>query len=108
MIIRSVTCFDVADNPALVSRLRHYYHIIDSSFKPFSTMFPWLPGPSSFRKLWASTNIYLTFKKAMYNRRRSGLHKEDALQHLLDAGESETGAIGVRSSFNPLFRSRKY
>ena len=99
MIVRAVTSFDVADNSKLVTRLKSYYNIIDSSFKPFSAIFPWLPGPSTFRKLWASTNIFRTFKNEISQRKGSGIRRRDALQQFLDAGESDMSVTAVRPTF---------
>lgn len=98
MIIRAVTSFEVAENFALVSRLKHYYDTIDSSFKPFWTTLPRMPGPSTFLRIWASFNIYRTFQNAIYHRKTSGEYREDALQQLLDAGESEKCVVGVCDS----------
>lgn len=101
-----MTSFDVADNPALVSYLKGHYDIIDSSLKPFSVHFPWLPGPSTVKKIWASTSIYRTFKRAIQDRKNSGIHRVDALQQLLDAGESDSWVARVRIVFGfslPIF-----
>jgi hypothetical protein len=102
MIIRAVTSFDVADNPALVSRLKRHYDTIESSLRPFSVRFPWLPGPSTLGKIWASISIYRVFKRAIQDRKSSGIRRADALQQLLDAGESERCVTGVRNGLPPL------
>ncbi len=94
-----MTSFDVADNPALVSRLKSHYDIIDSSLKPFSVHFPWLPGPSTVQKIWASASIYRAFKRAIQDRKNSGIHRADALQQLLDAGESDAWVARVCVAF---------
>ncbi|KAJ5578493.1 cytochrome P450 [Penicillium hispanicum] len=93
MIIRATTSFDVADNPALVTRLQHNYDVIDSPFKPFLTKLPWLPGPSVLWKIWALGDIYRVFKKTIRDRENSGIFREDALQQMLDAGESEGSVL---------------
>ncbi|KAK5678021.1 hypothetical protein LTS12_029426, partial [Elasticomyces elasticus] len=54
MIIRAVSSFDVADDDALVSRLKYFYDIIDSSVKPMTGLFSWVPGFSMAKKIWAS------------------------------------------------------
>lgn len=95
MIIRAVTSFEVAENFALVARLKHYYDTIDSSFKPFLSILPWIPGPSTILKVWASIKIYRIFKGAIRVRKTGGEYRKDALQQLLDAGESETCVTGV-------------
>lgn len=95
MIIRSVSSTEIADDPALVCRLKRLYDIIDSSFRPFSLRFPSLPGPATFQKLWASKTVYSIFKRAVDDRKSSGIRKQDVLQQLLDAGESTMCIVGV-------------
>lgn len=94
-----MTSFDIADNPALVSRLKGHYDIIDTFLKPFSVHFPWLPGPPTVQKLWASASIYRAFKRAIQDRKNSGFRRADALQQLLDAGESDAWVARVRIAF---------
>ncbi|PYI09243.1 cytochrome P450 [Aspergillus sclerotiicarbonarius CBS 121057] len=94
MIVRAVSSFDVADNPALVSRLKYSYDIIDASVKPIATNFSWVPGLATFRKLWASMSVYRIFSKALEERKSSGVRRQDALQQLLDTGESSRCIVG--------------
>lgn len=95
MIIRSVSSTEIADDSALVCRMKRLYDIIDSSFRPFSLWFPSLPGPGTFQKLWASKTIYSIFKRAVDERKSSGVRKQDVLQQLLDAGEGTMCIVGV-------------
>ncbi|PWY76114.1 cytochrome P450 [Aspergillus sclerotioniger CBS 115572] len=94
MIIRAVTSFDVAENPALVSRLKYFYDIIDASVKPMASRFSWVPGLAMLRKLWASMSVYRIFASALDERKRSGVSRPDALQQLLDSGESSNCIVG--------------
>ncbi|OJI87852.1 hypothetical protein ASPTUDRAFT_136793 [Aspergillus tubingensis CBS 134.48] len=57
MIIRAVTCHDVAEDTKLVSRLKYLYDIIDASVKPLRS-FAWVPGLATFNKMCAS--MYLS------------------------------------------------
>lgn len=102
MIIRAVSSFDVADDDALVSRLKYFYDIIDSSVKPMTGLFSWVPGFSMAKKIWASMSVYRVFNKAVHERKRSGIKRNDTLQQLLDAGESLQCTLGV-SFFQPPF-----
>ncbi|RAL03242.1 cytochrome P450 [Aspergillus ibericus CBS 121593] len=94
MIVRAVSSFDVADNAALVARLKKFYDIIDASVKPLTTNLAWVPGFATFRKVWASMNVYRIFSKALEERKSSGIKREDALQQLLDSGESSKCIVG--------------
>lgn len=77
MIIRAVTSFDVAENPALVSRLKYFYDIIDASVKPMTSGFSWVPGLAMLRKLWASMSVYRIFTNALDERKSSGISRPD-------------------------------
>lgn len=95
MIIRAVSSYEVAEDPALVSRLKHLYNIIDSSVKPVTAQFPWVPGLATFRKLWASMSVYRIFNNAVHERKQSGVKRADTLQQLLDAEEGHQCILGV-------------
>lgn len=97
MIIRGVSTFDVADDEALVTRLKYFYDVIDSSVKPIKGLFSWVPGLSMAQKVWASMSVYRVFNKAVQDRKSSGIKRNDTLQQLLDAGESLQCTLGVRS-----------
>ncbi|PYH65865.1 cytochrome P450 [Aspergillus vadensis CBS 113365] len=56
MIIRAVTCHDVAEDTKLVSRLKYFYDIIDTSVKPLR-FFAWVPGLATFNKMCASIKL---------------------------------------------------
>lgn len=94
MIIRAVTSDDVAEDSNLVSRLKYYYDIIDSSVK-LSGPLTWVPGLSAFHKLRASMFVYCTFDRAVKKRLRSGIRREDTLQQLVDSRESSHCIVGV-------------
>ncbi|KAJ5921695.1 cytochrome P450, partial [Penicillium verhagenii] len=89
MIMRVLNSFDIADDLALVSRLKGWFDNLDSSTEPFSVYFPWIYGPATFRKLWASMNLYLTFRSIVRERMSGGTAKPDALQQLIDSNRTE-------------------
>lgn len=95
MIIRAVSSYEVAEDPALVSRLKYLYDIIDSSVKPLAVQFPWIPGFATFRKLWASMSVYRIFNHAVHERKQSGIKRDDTLQQLLEAEEGHQCILGV-------------
>lgn len=94
MIIRAVTCHDVAEDTKLVSRLKYLYDIIDASVRPLRS-FAWVPGLATFNKMCASMYVYWTFKQAVQKRVNSGVRRNDTLQQLLDSGESSQCIVGV-------------
>ena len=95
MIIRSVSSHDVAENPGLVSRLKLLYDRIDSSVKPTTLRVPGAQKLATLQKLWSSISVYRIFNNAVEERQRSGIKRDDALQQLLDAGESKQCVVGV-------------
>jgi hypothetical protein len=95
MILRAASSHDVAENDALVSRLKYFYDIIDSSVKPMSGPLSRIPGFAMTQKLWASISVYRVFNNAVNERKSAGTRRDDTLQQLLDAGESSQCIVGV-------------
>ncbi|KAJ5656997.1 cytochrome P450, partial [Penicillium longicatenatum] len=89
MVMRALTSFDITDDLALLSRLQGWFDVLDSSTEPFSVFFPWIYGPASIRRLWAATNLYLTFKRFIRKRMNGGTTRPDALQKLIDSNHTE-------------------
>ncbi|PYH92825.1 14-alpha sterol demethylase [Aspergillus ellipticus CBS 707.79] len=94
MIIRTVSSYDVAEDEALVTCLKYFYNILDSSVKPARGLYSWIPGFVAARKLWASVSLYRVFSNAVSDRKGSGIRRNDTLQQLLDAGESPKNIVG--------------
>lgn len=98
MIMRVLNSFDITDNLALLSRLKGWFDILDSSTEPFSVYLPWIYGPASIRRLWAAGNLYLTFKSFVRKRMNGGTARPDALQTLIDSNQTEEYMTRVRPS----------
>jgi sterol 14-demethylase len=98
MVMRALTSFDITDDLALLSRLQGWFDVLDSSTEPFSVLFPWIYGPASIRRLWAATNLYLTFKRFIRKRMNGGTTRPDALQELIDSNHTEEYMTRVRLS----------
>ena len=94
MVMRPAS-FDIADNPALLSRLKTLIGIVDSPSNTFESQIPWLPSASSLRKISSSARIYGIIQKEINKRKRSGIRRRDALQQMLDDGESTVHIFGV-------------
>ncbi|KAH7922777.1 cytochrome P450 [Leucogyrophana mollusca] len=92
--VRSLSCEEIADDPALVSRLKKLYDTLDSGTTPATVLLPWLPGPSMIRKLLATKKIYDIIVHAIDNREKSGVSHDDALQMLLDAQDDRLVIVG--------------
>ncbi|KAJ5756942.1 uncharacterized protein N7511_007124 [Penicillium nucicola] len=89
MVMRPAS-FDIAEDPALLSRLKPLIDTIESPSSESS----WLPSISSFRKVSASARIYGIIQRQVHNRKSSGSRRRDALQQMLDDGESTVHIFG--------------
>jgi sterol 14-demethylase len=94
MVMRPAS-FDIADDPTLLSRLKLLVDIVDSASNTFEGQIPWLPIASSLRKISSSARIYSIIQKEIHKRKRSGIQRRDALQQMLDDGESTVYIFGV-------------
>lgn len=98
--VRCLTCHELADDPAIVARLRVLYDQLDASTTPASVLLPWLPSPSMVKKLIASKKVYDIVNGAIKARVQSGVSHDDTLQMLLDHGDDKLVIVGVNT--NPL------
>ncbi|THV04687.1 cytochrome P450, partial [Dendrothele bispora CBS 962.96] len=92
--VRSLSCSEISDDPALVSRLKKLYDTLDNGTTPFTVLLPWLPLPSMIRKLWATKEIYQIVVAAIKSREESGVSRDDTLQMLLDEGDDKLTVVG--------------
>ncbi|KAJ6060317.1 hypothetical protein N7444_002171 [Penicillium canescens] len=93
MVMRPAS-FDIADDPSLLSRLKPLVDIVDSASNTFESQIPWLPSASSLRKILSSARLYGIIQKEIHKRKRSGIQRRDALQQMLDDGESTVHIFG--------------
>ena len=102
---RSLTCEDIADNPATVARIRGLYEILDRGTTPTTVLMPWLPSGAMIRKWITTLQIYNIFAKAIDARQKSGIARDDTLQMLLDSSnggwEDRMVILGVRDLSHP-------
>ncbi|PFH49347.1 hypothetical protein AMATHDRAFT_76242 [Amanita thiersii Skay4041] len=92
--IRSLSCHEISDNPDLVSRLQVLYDRLDTGTTPATVLLPWLPTPSMIKKLLATKEIYDIVVAAINSRVKSGIHRDDTLQMLLDLGDEKLMVVG--------------
>ncbi|TFK26590.1 cytochrome P450 [Coprinopsis marcescibilis] len=94
LTIRSLSCKEIADDPALVAKLKRLYDDLDTGTTPATVLLPWLPTPAMIKKLWSTKAIYDIINKAINEREASGAHHNDTLQMLLDAGDEKLVVVG--------------
>ena len=94
LTVRTLTGTEIADDPAVIARLKHLYDEVDEGNTPTSILLPWLPGRGMIRKLLATKKIYDIITKAIDMRMKSGKPRDDTLQMLLDSGDDNMMVVG--------------
>ncbi|KAF9467869.1 cytochrome P450 [Collybia nuda] len=92
--VRSLSCAEISDDAALVSRLKTLYDRLDTGTTPATVLLPWLPTPAMIKKVWATKEIYDIVTQAIKSREESGISRNDSLQHLLDSGDEKLVIVG--------------
>lgn len=95
LTIRSLSCVEISDDPALVARLKVLYDRLDTGTTPATVLLPWVPTPAMIKRLWATKEIYEIVKQAINARESSGIPRNDTLQMLLDSGDEKLVVVGV-------------
>ena len=54
-----------------------------------------MPTPSKFKRLYSGSQLYFIFKRVVDDRKKHEKRENDALQYLLDQGDSITDIITV-------------
>ena len=94
LTVRALTGTEIADDPAIVVRLKHLYDEVDEGNTPAAILLPWWPGRGMIRKLLATKRIYDIITKAIDMRMKSGKPRDDTLQMLLDSGDDNMMVVG--------------
>lgn len=89
-----MTGAEIADDPAIVLRLRHLYDEVDEGNTPTAILLPWWPSRGAIRKLFATKRIYDIVARAIDTRLKSGKPRDDTLQLLLDSGDDNMVVVG--------------
>ncbi|KAI0346145.1 cytochrome P450 [Trametopsis cervina] len=92
--VRSLTCHELADDPAVVQRLMELYDRLDATTTPMSVLLPWFPSPSMVKKWYATKQVHGIVNAAITNRMLSGVSRDDALQTLVDHGDDSYLILG--------------
>ncbi|KAF8889672.1 cytochrome P450 [Infundibulicybe gibba] len=92
--VRSLSCAEIADDPAVVARLKTLYDTLDQGTTPATVLLPWIPTPAMIKKLWATKEIYDIVVRAIDNREKSGISRDDTLQMLIDGGDERLVMVG--------------
>ncbi|KAH6603200.1 cytochrome P450 6A1 [Trichoderma cornu-damae] len=88
MTHRTVGCHEIANDPALLKKTLGYYSKLDKS-SAVEVMFPWMPTPTKFGKMWAGTKMQMLLMDIIRSRRETGRRADDVMQMQMDKGESD-------------------
>lgn len=91
--MRTVCCNEIANDPALLNETLHLYEKIEATATPVSIMFPWLPTPAKFERFFTGLRLYRIFNRVIEERKKNDRRENDALQYLLDEGDSVVDII---------------
>lgn len=85
---RTVGCNDVAADPKLLKKSLAMFTDLDAT-GAIEVMFPWLPTPVKLRKLWGGARMHWMFQRIMKQRREQDQPGNDAMQLMMDAGDTD-------------------
>lgn len=91
-------CNEVANDPELIQETIRLNQMMESVGTPMAIMFslfPWFPSSGVIRQYYAGTKLYMIFDKAAKARRAEGRKEADAMQVLLDQGDSVKDILGL-------------
>lgn len=99
--MRTVACDDIANDPELLARCLRYFETIEESATPLSIMFPRMPLWSKAKRTHAGFQLYTIFKHIIETRSVNRSERHDALQYLIDQGDSVVDIISVSPLYPP-------
>ncbi|KAG8716756.1 hypothetical protein FRC08_008846, partial [Ceratobasidium sp. 394] len=93
LTIRATACREIADSVESCKRMEKLYWLVEKASTPTTVLMPWLPSKARKLKTEATTEIYNWFDDIIKARQAEGRREEDALQVLLDLGDSTIEVI---------------
>lgn len=93
--VRALSCEEIADDAAVVERLKHLYDTLDRGNTPMAVLLPAFPSPSMLRNTWATKKIYDIIMASIHARQASGIARGDTLQMMLDLNTEPAVIAGV-------------
>ena len=95
LTMRTVACVEIADDGGLLARTHALFECLDKTATPLSIMYPWMPTPAKLRRYYYGAQLYVILKNIVDDRKRFNRMEDDALQFLLNQGDSLTMIITV-------------
>ncbi|EUC55516.1 cytochrome P450 family protein [Rhizoctonia solani AG-3 Rhs1AP] len=88
LTIRATGAREIADSVEKCKELEGLFWSVEMGSTPTSVLLPWLPSEARKKKVAATGEIYNLFDGIIKARRSEGRREEDALQVLMDFGDS--------------------
>lgn len=101
LTMRTVGCDEIAENRELGDRTLQLFESFEKLTSPARMVLPWLPTPSYIRRMSTGAKLFFTFDNIVKERKRTGVRRNDALQHFLDQGA--TVALVIKFVMSALF-----
>ncbi|CUA72666.1 hypothetical protein RSOLAG22IIIB_04986 [Rhizoctonia solani] len=95
LIIRAAGAREISDSVEKCKILERLYWRVEMGSTPTSILFPWVPSTARKQKDAATREIYLMFDELVKARQSEGRREEDALQLLMDLGDSTPEIIAL-------------
>ncbi|KAG8743136.1 hypothetical protein FRC10_000353 [Ceratobasidium sp. 414] len=93
LTIRAAACREIADSVENCKQMEKLYWLVEKGSTPTTVLMPWLPSKARKLKTKATTEIYNWFDNIIKARQAEGRREEDALQVLMDMGDSTADII---------------
>ncbi len=104
LTMRMVGANDIAEYQKLLTRTLHLFEKIENSTSPTKIIFPWMPTLSHMKRIAAGAQLYMILQKIVDKREKAGVRGDNALQYLIDQGDSVVKILTVSifaSELNP-------
>jgi hypothetical protein len=98
LTMRQVGCTEIASDMNKIKHTLSLYEAIEKSANAVNIIFPWLPTFALLSRTIAGGKLYFIFKNIINDRKKTGRRENDALQHLIDMGDSMNNMLQVCSA----------
>lgn len=102
LTMRTVGATEIAESPVLFSQSFKLVRQIGENSSTARIIIPWLPTWRYMKRMIASMRLYMMINGFARERTATGRRENDALQLLLDDGESGTKVVEVNFAMLPL------
>jgi hypothetical protein len=93
--MRTLGFHEIVEDRALLDRSLHYIEQMDSAVDPLSLTYIKLPTPMRIKQMYYSIRIFLMYRGIIEKRRKTGTRREDAVQVMMDQGDTTYDMVTV-------------